>query len=187
MLDFPLLIASAFVLFIPAFIANPSAVITGGHFPMDFGRNFPDGRRILGDGKTWSGYFGGSLIGVLSGIILYSIFHFADVLPYSAYGTDAASVFASLFAMSFGSLTGDVLGSFIKRRINIPRGGKGSLLDMWPFALVSFLFLYIFSRSFFFDYYGNVIGILTILLVTPPLHRAVNIVGYRLKRKDVPW
>ncbi|MCL4438330.1 MAG: CDP-2,3-bis-(O-geranylgeranyl)-sn-glycerol synthase [Candidatus Thermoplasmatota archaeon] len=187
MLDYPLLIVSAFILFIPAFIANPSAVITGGHYPMDFGKNFPDGRRILGDGKTWSGYFGGSLIGVGSGLILLAIFHFAHVLPYPVYGLNLEQVAVALFAMSFGSLTGDVLGSFIKRRINIPRGGKGSLLDMWPFALVSFLFLYIFARGFFMNYYGNVIGILTILIITPPLHRAVNIIGYRMKRKDVPW
>lgn len=187
MLDYPLLIVSAFILFIPAFIANPSAVITGGHYPMDFGKNFPDGRRILGDGKTWSGYFGGSLIGVGSGLILLAIFHFAHVLPYPVYGLNLEQVAVALFAMSFGSLTGDVLGSFIKRRINIPRGGKGSLLDMWPFAVVSFLFLYIFARGFFMNYYGNVIGILTILIITPPLHRAVNIIGYRMKRKDVPW
>ncbi len=187
MLDYPLLIAAAFILFIPAFIANPSAVITGGHYPMDFRKNFPDRKRILGDGKTWSGYFGGSLIGVVSGLVLVTIFHFAHVLPYPVYGSSIGGILVALFAMSFGSLTGDVLGSFIKRRINIPRGGKGSLLDMWPFALVSFLFLFLFARQFFMDYYGNIIGILTILIITPPLHRAVNIIGYRMKRKDVPW
>ena len=187
MLDYPLFIVSAFILFIPAFIANPSAVITGGHFPMDFGKKFIDGKRIFGDGKTWTGYFGGSLIGVASGLVLILIFHFASILPYPVYGKDIAEDLATLFAMSFGSLTGDVVGSFIKRRINIPRGGKGSLLDMWPFALVSFLFLFVFSRTFFMDYYGNIIGILTILVVTPPLHRAVNVIGYRMKRKDVPW
>ena len=45
------------ILFIPAFISNPGAVITGGKGKMDFGRNFFDGRRIFGDGKTISGFF----------------------------------------------------------------------------------------------------------------------------------
>ncbi|MEM3676254.1 MAG: CDP-2,3-bis-(O-geranylgeranyl)-sn-glycerol synthase [Thermoplasmataceae archaeon] len=180
-------IVMAFVLFIPAFVANPLAVITGGHFPMDFGKNFVDRRRILGDGKTWTGYLGGSLLGMLSGAVLAVIFHFIAVVPDNGYGNSISQVAITLAAMSFGSLSGDVAGSFIKRRINIPRGGKGSLLDMWPFVLVSFLFLFLFSRSFFMEYYGNIIGAVTILVVTPPLHRAVNVIGFKMKKKDVPW
>lgn len=177
----------AFILFIPGFVANPLAVVTGGHFPMDFGRKFFDGRRIFGDGKTWSGYFGGSLLGILAGSVLALIFHFSGFIALNGFGGSVQEVLVTLAAMSFGSLTGDVAGSFVKRRINIPRGGKGSLLDMWPFVLVSFLFLYLFSRTFFMEYYGNIIGALTILLVTPPLHRAVNIIGFKMKKKDVPW
>ncbi len=185
--DIPFLIFSAFVLFIPAFLANPAAVITGGHFPMDFGRNFVDGKRILGDGKTWSGYFGGSLSGVIAGLALYGIFLLLGLQNYLSYGSSILSVTITLFAMSFGSLTGDVLGSFIKRRIGIGRGGKGSLLDQWPFVLVSFLFLFIFSANFFMTYYGNVTGAVSILIITPPLHRVVNIIGFRMKKKEVPW
>ena len=40
----------------PAYIANSVAVLTGGRFPIDQGKNSPDGNRILGDGKTWSGF-----------------------------------------------------------------------------------------------------------------------------------
>ncbi len=187
MLNIPLSIIEAFILFIPGFVANPAAVITGGHYPMDGGRNFIDGKRIFGDGKTWSGYFGGSLLGVLSGLILTGIFLVSGASAYFSYGNSIFSILVALFAMSFGSLTGDVTGSFIKRRIGIQRGGKGSLLDQWPFVLVSFLFLFLFARSFFMTYYGNIVGALTILIVTPPLHRVVNIIGYRMKKKDVPW
>lgn len=177
----------AFILFIPAFVANPAAVITGGHFPIDMGRNFVDGRRILGDGKTWTGYLGGSLAGVAVGLILAGIFFVTGFLGGRPYGSTIVSVFVTLMAMSFGSLTGDVAGSFIKRRIGIQRGGKGALLDQWPFVLVSFLFLYLFAGHFFLSYYGNIIGALAILIITPPLHRGVNIIGYTMKKKDVPW
>lgn len=187
MLDIPLLIIEAFVLFIPGFVANPAAVITGGHFPMDFGKNFPDGKRILGDGKTWSGYIGGSLLGVLSGLILMGIFYVAGISGSLYYGATFYSSIVALFAMSFGSLSGDVTGSFIKRRIGIKRGDKGSLLDQWPFVLVSFLFLFVFARAFFMDFYGNIVGAVAILAITPPLHRAVNIIGFKMKKKDVPW
>ncbi len=180
-------IVYAFVLFIPGFVANPAAVLTGGHFPMDLGRNFPDGRRILGDGKTWTGYLGGSLAGVLVGLILAGIFLVTGFAGGRPYGNTIESVLVTLMAMSFGSLTGDVAGSFIKRRIGIQRGGKGALLDQWPFALVSFLFIYLFSGHFFMTYYGDIVGALAILIITPPLHRGVNIIGFAMKKKDVPW
>lgn len=187
MLNIPLAIVESFVLFIPGFIANPAAVITGGHYPMDFGKSLPDGKRIFGDGKTWTGYFGGSFIGVASGLVLTGFFLLFGVTGSVSYGNTVPGLLVTLLAMSFGSLTGDVTGSFIKRRIGIKRGGKGSLLDQWPFVLVSFLFLFVFARGFFMAYYGNIIGALTILLITPPLHRAVNIIGYKMKKKDVPW
>ncbi len=91
----------------------------------------------------------------------------------------------SSFSLSFGSLTGDVIGSFIKRRIGIERGGKGFLLDQWPFVLVALLLLFVFSRHFFSIVYMNFLAIPELLIVTPPLHRAVNIIGYKMKKKDV--
>ncbi len=172
-------------LFIPAFVANPGAVITGGHFILDRGKTF-HGKRILGDGKSLSGFIGGSLIGVISGIIIYYIIEFAHI-GLGNYGNSIVSALPVLFAMSFGSLTGDITGSFIKRRLGMKRGAKGSLLDQWPFVLMSFLFIFIFTRHFFMEFYGNFIAIILILVLTPPLHRGVNILGYKLKMKDVPW
>ena len=62
-------IFQSIVFFIPAYAANPGAVIFGGHGIIDRGKNFIDGRRIFGDGKSWSGYFGG----ILSGIFFYRL------------------------------------------------------------------------------------------------------------------
>ena len=56
----------------PAYIANSVAVLTGGKYPIDQGRTLSDGNRILGDGKTWSGLLGGTLGGIMFGIILDS-------------------------------------------------------------------------------------------------------------------
>lgn len=176
----------AFVLTIPAFSANSLAVITGGYGKMDFNRNFLDGKRILGDGKTWSGFFGGVASGVIFGLIIYAILVVLNlhIGNFSSTVTGAVEV---LVTMSAGSLLGDMAGSFIKRRIGIERGGKGSLLDQWPFVLMAFLLLFIFERHFFMIYYGDIVGLITILVITPPLHRAVNIIGYRMNKKDVPW
>ena len=54
----------------PAYIANSVAVLTGGKYPIDQGKISSDGNRILGDGKTWSGLLGGTLGGIIFGILL---------------------------------------------------------------------------------------------------------------------
>ena len=95
-------------------------------------------------------------------------------------------LFACLI-LSWGSLTGDLLGSFTKRRMGIEKGQKGNIIDMWPFVLVAFLFSFIFTPAFFITLYGNFIDIILILILTPVLHRSVNIIAYRMKLKDVPW
>lgn len=179
-------IVVAFVLFLPSFIANPAAVITKGKTKMDFGRNFIDGRRILGDGKSWGGFFGGSLMGTLAGMIIYVPLSYAGIFN-EPFPQNILFILGISLVLSFGSLTGDAAGSFIKRRLGMKSGHSAFLLDQWPFVLVSFLFLYMYSPAFFMQYYGNIIGFLTILIVTPPLHRAINIIGYRINRKDVPW
>ncbi len=174
------------ILFIPAFISNPGAVITGGKGKMDFGRNFFDGRRIFGDGKTISGFFGGSFIGIIFGVIIFAIVLKTSVLNVN-YGTNIYNAMIPIAAMSFGSMVGDLIGSFIKRRIRMNSGAKGNLLDQWPFVISATVFLFVFSPSFFYSAYPYLIPIIAILILTPPLHRSVNILAFKLHRKDVPW
>src|SRR2546423_15390652 len=56
-------IPQALWFFLPAFVANPFAVLSGGGAPIDGGRNLSDGQRIFGDGKTWRGLVGGEASG----------------------------------------------------------------------------------------------------------------------------
>ncbi len=172
------------IAFIPALAANPGAVITGGHGLMDGGKNWIDNRRIFGDGKTVSGYVGGILIGTVVGIIVFLILNEFSLFPYKL---DFEIIVLAPFALAWGSLTGDLLGSFIKRRLNMKSGQKGNLLDMWPFVIVAFLFSLIITEKFFMELYSNFIDIILILIITPILHRGVNILAYRMKWKDVPW
>ena len=51
------IILQALWLILPAYVANASAVLVGGGTPVDSGKNWKDGKRILGDGKTWRGFF----------------------------------------------------------------------------------------------------------------------------------
>ena len=63
-------IITGILAFIPALVANPFAVVSGGGRPIDFGKKIND-KRILGDGKTWKGLFGGGFSGGIIGFLLY--------------------------------------------------------------------------------------------------------------------
>src|SRR5659263_523722 len=67
------LIIDALWLMLPAYVPNSSAVLFSGKTPVDFGRNLIDGRRIFGPGKTFRGLIGGTLSGILVGLLLQLI------------------------------------------------------------------------------------------------------------------
>ncbi|MEM4865043.1 MAG: CDP-archaeol synthase, partial [Acidilobaceae archaeon] len=60
----------AFLFILPAMFANAIPVVFKGTRPIDGGRLFLDGRRILGDGKTWEGLMSGISAGSLVGGVL---------------------------------------------------------------------------------------------------------------------
>ncbi len=159
-------------LFLPAYFANSSAVVFGGGKPLDFGRYFIDGRRILGNGVTIRGTIFGSLAGFLLGLFAYHI--------YENPLLKNVNIYLLSFLLSFGALLGDAIGSFIKRRLGIERGKPAPLLDQ-----LDFVFGAVLLSSFIYEYTAKII--LTLVVVTPVLHLLANVVGYILKLKDVPW
>ena len=69
---FKLLIAilGAVYFMLPAYVANLSGLAFGGGTPVDGGKNFRDGRRIIGNGVTWKGCINGTILGTVVGIVL---------------------------------------------------------------------------------------------------------------------
>jgi len=173
---------------IPAYVANPSAVLFGGGKPMDFNRSLSDGRRIFGDGKTWRGFIGGICAGVFMGLILHAVAFYLDIemLMFGAF----PDFFLIIFLLPFGSMLGDLLGSFIKRRLGVKRGEKRPFIDMYSFLFGTFVLILIFQWNWTMAHYfynEYIIGFITVIIATPLLHRAVNIIGYKMGKKDVPW
>ena len=174
--------------FVPAFAANPCAVLLGGGTPVDFGRNLRDGERLFGDGKTWRGLVGGTLSAAVLGTflsVLASLMAPGSAWPYGT-PTEALGISALL---GLGALLGDLWGAFVKRRLRKPRGSKAPGLDQYDFvlgalAVIAFVPAWSVRRFFAGD---ALLGLLAIILITPALHRAVNIVGYRMGRKHEPW
>ena len=176
-------------LMLPAYLANTIASIVGGGPPIDNGRNWNDGRRILGDGKTWRGLIGGTLGGLLVGHLQMT----AGADFFSSYVSWSSSPYLIFFLLAFGALAGDMAASFIKRRQGQERGTKSPLLDMYDFIIGALVLTGLFGGGWLNHWlFGGWIShgwvpLITLIIATPILHRSVNILGYRLGVKQVPW
>ena len=188
-------------LFIPAFTPNVGAVLVGGGTPVDFGRSWK-GKRILGDGKTWRGFIGGGLFGLLFGLLVMGAAFGADNL---GIGDPSGIVMVDMFgytgfwtgvcislSLSFGALLGDMAGSFVKRRMGLERGQKAPILDQFDFLIGAFLLTAVFNWEWLYNTYlsmdeWHILALFLLLIVTLILHRAMNIIGYRMGKKKEPW
>lgn len=177
---------------LPAAIANMSPVFLKGKTPLDFGKCFKDGSRILGDGKTIEGTLGGTLIGGLAGLIQLTIIHFLGLgSSMWGFGPPGVSILI-VFTIAFGALFGDLLGSFLKRRLKFKRGAKFPVMDQYDLVIgvMILLFLFPYSRPWALDqliFDWHWISLLTIIVFTYLIHRISNIIGYLIGVKKVPW
>ncbi|OGS42420.1 MAG: alpha/beta hydrolase [Euryarchaeota archaeon RBG_16_62_10] len=175
-------------LMLPALVPNSAAVLFGGGTPMDFGRSWR-GKRILGDGKTWSGFFGGSLTGVFVGVLIALVAWSLGSERTWGYGC-CLSAIVVVASLSFGSMLGDSTGSFVKRRLGVGRGQKAPVLDQYNFVAGAVLLVLLTSPDWFLDHFvrdNGLYGLALFLVVVPLLHRGVNVIGYKMGKKDVPW
>ncbi|MFH1222537.1 MAG: CDP-archaeol synthase, partial [Candidatus Micrarchaeota archaeon] len=127
------------IFLLPVYLANSSPVVLGGGKPIDFGMKFSDGRRLLGDGKTIRGFAAGVACGALAGILVADYYHLSFFADYRA------QLFGAV-ALALGTLVGDAVGSFIKRRFGVD-SGKPFFLDSAAFLAVALLFVYPFANA----------------------------------------
>lgn len=171
---------------LPAWIANATPVLGGGGRPIDGGHVFRDGRRLLGKGKTIRGFLVGIVFGTLTGIAQFLAAPYLRPL-LQMFVTVTSEMDYVLFMqvpvailMSCGALTGDLVGSFIKRRVNIKSGDPSPVMDQLGFIIMALLFtapIFIPSPVF-----------VTILIITTFfVHWLSNVLGYFLGLKNHPW
>ena len=188
----PHLIAPASVLWVltPTFIANAAAVLPGGVGPpMDFGRSWSDGRRVLGASKTWSGYVGGILFAIPFGLLQAYLYVIApdSLRLVPGFGPSVAAAVPVVLLLTVGALTGDAIGSFVKRRLGRDSGSRTILVDQLPFVLVPVVLGLLLFPSTFDPAFLSAEGILWLVLFTLGFHAAFNWVGYKVGKKSVPW
>jgi len=201
---------------VPAYISNAGMVIVGGGKPIDGGKCFKNGKRILGDHKTWNGFIKGPLyIGIPISIAIFSLFlvlwPFIELIPIMAAQQGAYKFYVDIFyyqyyfvggilpfgflalilrivLCSYGAVIGDLIGSFIKRRLNYESGAPFWVVDQLDFAVFAIIFSSIpalFLPAAFITPDLNIIIFLMIL--TPSVSIIANTVAYLIGLKDVPW
>jgi CDP-2,3-bis-(O-geranylgeranyl)-sn-glycerol synthase len=188
-------IVQAFWIVIPIYVANASAVIVGGGTPIDFGKTWNDGRRILGDGKTWRGLFAGTFLGMTAGFGLAVVASYLSTSEYNFLNLTNFEGFPVmiliLFSLCFGALLGDVIESFFKRRIGKDRGQDWIPFDqldfivgalLFSFLASEFLYLVHFTSSQWFFVHITIWHILVLLVVTPFIHITANVLFRKIKK-----
>lgn len=168
-----LLIIRILLYLLPMYIANSSAMLFGFGRRLDAGKNFTDGRALLGKGKTISGTCAGIFFGTLTAFTIYIIFpevNSAISANYIVFG----------FLLSLGAIFGDIAESFLKRRIGRESGAALPILDQLDFAIGGIVFTLAL-------YVPGAIEIAAILGITLIIHVALNGAAYLIGVKKVPW
>lgn len=171
MIDFVQLI----LFILPAYFANAVPVVLGGGTYLDFGRSLSDGERVFGNGKTIRGV----IAGVAAGIIISAILAYS----YQSIFYDSAKMqFFGGAALAVGTMVGDALGSFIKRRMKV-QPGKPFILDQLSFLIIALVFVYPFAKP---EVYAP-FGVIFLFVFTYLMHAGTNFLANKLGLKKVPW
>lgn len=166
---------AAILFILPAYLGNAVPVLFGGGAPIDCGKVLGDGKRLFGDGKTWRGLFAGLSIGVIA-VGLLSLYL---PLDYSLGLSQPQFALAGVL-LCLGAQLGDIVGSYLKRRVGLPRGGPVLFLDQLLFLVFGLLFvapIYLFPLP----------ELVFLFALTLVVHRVANIMAYSWRLKQVPW
>ncbi|MCX8166656.1 MAG: CDP-archaeol synthase [Candidatus Micrarchaeota archaeon] len=152
-------ILRTFIAVLPAMVANATPVIFGGGAKISI--------PLFGKNKTIRGFVSGVFAGLFTGVVLYFI--------------TQGIFFGKLWVMigllqGIGAMTGDLLGSYIKRRIKIKEGDEFFIVDQLGFMIFAIVFTnHIISL--------NVKQIIAVLIITFFLHKIMNVIAYLVKLK----
>ena len=166
-MDIAKLVGEALKFIFPAYCANGAPVLAGGGLPIDLGRKLRDGKPVFGKNKTFRGFFAGLIVGTFVGLVESVVFNY----PF-------------LFGLvtTLGALVGDLIGAFLKRRLDIRPGGSLPVVDQLDFIVGALAF-----SLPSFPYMLSLELAVTVLIITPPIHFLMNYAAHKLGLKNNPW
>lgn len=157
----------------PMYFANSSAMLLGGKTRLDFGIHLSDNHPLFGNGKTIRGTIGGIVIGGAVGFLLSAIFRTQTSTLFGQYAYLS-------FLLAFGAIFGDIIGSFIKRRLGVESGTEAPFLDQLDFIAGAILLGMVI-------YTPTLPEIIFVCVLTFFVHKFSNFVAFKLNLKKVPW
>lgn len=203
-----LILPAYFANSIPVLLGG-GAPIDGGKKWNDKQRLFGDGKTVRG---FFAGVLAGVAVGALEGIFLtgsrwdiYAIAGsgalaggsgvFAGIMGAFAGGSALAGISAANaglgagaiyvlagFLLGSGTMAGDLLGSFIKRRQGLSRGKPSLAMDQLFFLALALLFVYPLATGIL-----TLEAVLFLSVLTYFVHVSANVIANRLGLKKVPW
>jgi CDP-2,3-bis-(O-geranylgeranyl)-sn-glycerol synthase len=176
------LVAVAFWTMLPAYIPNNAAVLAGGGAPIDGGRTV-NGRRLLGDGKTWRG----TAVGTVAGVVLALALNRLTPAVTTATGITLPTFpLPAAIGLGFGAMLGDISASFLKRRTGRERGAAFPGVDQLDFVAGALACAALLDFGWVTATFTLPV-VAVVLVLTPVLHVVTNGVAYLLGLKDEPY
>ena len=177
----PSLILQCFYFMLPAYFANMAPVLVKKinflKIPIDFGEKI-NNKPIFGKNKTFRGLVFGVLFAVIIAYIQFIYYEnniFSDLVLI-----DYSNWLLIGLLLGFGAIIGDLVESFIKRRLNYESGKPFVPFDQIDFVLGALIF--VFPIVFL-----SINKIFIIILLSFVLHIIVNHSAFYLKIRNEKW
>ncbi|MCD6461851.1 MAG: CDP-archaeol synthase [Thermoplasmata archaeon] len=121
--------------------------------------------------------------------VVFEMISWSPGMGFLSFGSLWDAFVVSL-VFATGAMAGDMFGSFIKRRLGLGRGDKAPVLDQYDFVAGALFFGLLFVPWWTLPHFFVGWGLLAlgfVIVLTAPLHRCINIIGYWMGKKSVPW
>lgn len=181
-------ILSCLYFFLPAYFTNMTPPLAKNFEvlktlakPIDFNKKI-GGEPILGSHKTWRGAVSGIFVGMLVAYFQSWLYQFSSIQKISLINYEKENILLFGFLMAGGTIFGDIVSAFFKRRLRLQPGAKFLPFDQTNYVIGTAV---LFSLTPFFKINGLVWS--TLFILTFFLHIIVNQLGYRLKLHKAKW
>lgn len=175
------LIIQCFYFILPAYFANMAPVIVKKinflEIPIDFNKKIND-KPIFGKNKTFRGLIFGIIFAMIITYLQFLLYKNGLFVEISII--DYSNWILIGFLMGFGAIFGDLVESFVKRRLNYKPGKSFVPFDQLDFVVGALIFVYPLVML-------SLNKIVIILLLSFVLHVIVNHFAFYMNIRKEKW
>lgn len=175
------IILQCFYFMLPVYFANMAPVIVKKinilNFPIDFNKTI-NNSPIFGKNKTFRGLVFGIIFSMIIAFIQYTFYNNGIFINLSFI--DYSNWLLLGFLMGFGAIFGDLVKSFIKRRLNYEPGKAFIPFDQTDFVIGALIFAFPLARL-------SLDKIIIIIVLSFVLHIIVNHIAFYTKIRKEKW